>query len=231
MGIVVWSREQGLWSMKCSRDHPAYWLYTVDCNVAKSKIPNAYARQPWSGVEEPNRTVPYRTEPSWAELQRRPGKPKASHVMMAGGWMRPTDGRNCSGERRGSGNEVSGIQVPGPSSHIPGVGGGGLAHTEAAARPLSHATDQMTAAQDATRITDGAQTEKNQKEKRQRHGHGHWDWHKPEAESENKTQSQCLGAKPIKAGQHVSGILCPLNRLKLISYNSNLQDYSLSCLS
>lgn len=175
-----------------------------------------------------------RTEPNQAELSCKDDQESQKRVMS---WWRVDGcGRLMDGIVRGSGADRrmrfrgSRFQVPVP---IFRVGGGLVAHTEAAARPLSHATDQMTAAQDATRITDGAQTEKNQKEKRQRHGHGHghWDWHKPEAESENKTQSQCLGAKPIKAGQHVSGILCPLNRLKLISYNSNLQDYSLSCLS
>lgn len=41
-------------------------------------------------------------------------------------------------------------------------GGGGLGASE---RPLSHATDQMTAAQDATRITDGAQSPQKKKTK------------------------------------------------------------------
>jgi len=34
-----------------------------------------------------------------------------------------------------------------------------------------------------------------------------------------KPKPKSLGAKPIKAGQHVSGILCPLSRFKVISYD------------
>lgn len=204
----------------------------LQCGKIKNSKRIRQTTMKWSGGAEPNRTIPNRTKLSWAAKTTRKAKSESCHD---GGWM---DAADWWTELFGGAARIGewGIGDPGSRSQFPYSGWGGgvwgmVAHTEAAARPLSHATDQMTAAQDATRITDGAQTEKNQKEKRQRHGHRHWDWHKPEAESENKTQSQCLGAKPIKAGQHVSGILCPLNRLKLISYNSNLQDYSLSCLS
>jgi len=68
-------------------------------------------------------------------------------------------------------------------------------------------------AQDATRITDGAHKQKNWKKKNE--------GKKKITESKPKTKPKpkSLGAKPIKAGQHVSGILCPLSRFKVISYD------------